>query len=145
MARITIHLKDEEREFLREFLKKGTRKARAIARANVLLLLDGGYDTATISKVLNVHRQRVWRIKRQYLDEGLMPALEEKPRSGQPRKYTEKHDAEIIAQACTKPPNGRKRWSIELLVEALRKKKGFETINRESIRLVLKKAELSLG
>lgn len=110
-----------------------------------MLLLDEGYDTAIISKVLNVHRQRVWRIKRQYLDEGLMPALEEKPRSGQPRKYTEKHDAEIIAQACTKPPNGRKRWSIQLLVEALQKKKGFETINRESVRLVLKKAGLSLG
>jgi hypothetical protein len=52
---------------------------------------------------------------------------------------------EIIAQACTKPPEGRKRWSLTLLAEELRKKKEFETINRESIRLILKKAKQNLG
>lgn len=67
------------------------------------------------------------------------------PRTGQPIKYTEKHIAEIIAQACTTLPDGRKKWTIALLTEELKKKEGFETINKESIRLVLKKAKLSLG
>ena len=145
MKNLKIKLEKEERKFLQNFLKKGTKKARAIARANVLLLADEGWETDTISKMVKVHRQRVWRIKKRYLKEGLKSALEEKPRSGQPPKYKEKHKAEIIATACTKAPNGRKRWTIRLLAKALKNKKGFENLNRESVRLVLKKTKLSLG
>ena len=145
MKNLKIKLKKEERKFLKDYLKKGTKKARAIARANVLLLADEGWETDTISKMVNVHRQRVWRIKKRYLNEGLKSALEEKPRSGQPCKYKEKHNAEIIATACTKAPKGRKRWTIRLLTKELKKKSGFKTLNRESVRLVLKKTKLSLG
>ncbi len=142
---LKIKLKEEERDFLEDFVKKGTKKARAIARANVLLLVDDGYNNKNISEITRVHRQSVWRIKKSYREEGLESTLNEKPRSGQPKKYTEKHEAEIIALACTTPPEGRKRWSLVLLAEELVKKKGFETINRESIRLILKKAGLSPG
>jgi transposase len=55
------------------------------------------------------------------------------------------YEAEIIAQACTESPDGRKKWTLALLTEEMRKKDGFETINKESIRLILKKAKLSLG
>lgn len=140
-----IKLKKEDLNFLRKFIKKGTKKARAIARANALLLANEGYSNSVISKATGLHRQSIWRIKKRYLEGGLNSALEDKPRPGQPRKYTEKHEAEIIAQACTEPPEGRKRWTIQLLVKKLRKKNEFETINRESVRLVLKKAGLSLG
>jgi len=140
-----IKLKKEERKFLQEFLKRGTQKVRTIARANVLLLLDEGWEINIISKMLTVHRQRIWRIKKRFLEEGLNSALDEKPRSGQPIKYTKKHEAEIIAQACTKAPKGRKKWTIRLLTKELKKKKGFRKINRESIRLVLKKTRLNLG
>ena len=50
-----------------------------------------------------------------------------------------------VQGACTTPPAGRKKWTLVLLTEELKKKEGFETINKESIRLVLKKAKLSLG
>ena len=145
MNNLKIKLKKEERKFLQEFLKKGTQKARAIARANVLLLADEGWETDTISNMVKVHRQRIWRIKKRFLKEGLNSSLEEKPRSGQPIKYTKKHEAEIIAQACTSAPKGRKRWTIRLLAKELKKKDGLRTINRESVRLVLKKLNLSLG
>jgi putative transposase len=145
MNNLKIKLKKKEREFLREFLKKGTQKARAIARANILLLADEGWETDTISKMVKVHRQRIWRIKKRFIREGLKSSLEEKPRSGQPVKYTKKHEAEIIAQACTTAPNGRKRWTVRLLAKKLKNKEGLKTINRESVRLVLKKLNLSLG
>ncbi len=145
MKNLKIKLKKEERKFLQEFLKKGTQKARAIARANILLLADEGWETDTISRMVKSHRQRVWRTKKRFLEEGLKSALEEKPRSGQPKKYKEKCTAEIIATACTTPPKGRKRWSIRLLREKLRKKKDMRTINRESIRLILKKTRPNLG
>ena len=145
MAQLKIKLKEKERNYLNEFIKKGVKKARAIARANVLLLADDGYSTGDISNVTRVHRQSIWRIRKRYLEEGLISALEEKPRPGQPKKYKEKDEAEIIALACTSPPNGRKRWTVRLLMDETRKKKGIETINRESIRLILKKAKLSPG
>ena len=145
MKNLKIKLKKEERKFLQEFLKKGTQKARAIARANILLLADEGWETDTISKMVKVHRQKVWRVKKRYLKEGLKSALEEKLRSGQPRKYNEKHEAEIIAQACTSAPKGRKRWTIRLLTKKLRQNKELRKINRETVRLILKKTKQSPG
>ncbi|AKB17811.1 hypothetical protein MSWHS_0948 [Methanosarcina sp. WWM596] len=79
------------------------------------------------------------------MDEGLQSALEDQTRTGQPIKYTEKHTAEIIAQACTTPSDGRKRWTFVLPTEELKIKEGFEIINKESVRLILKKAKLNLG
>lgn len=140
-----LNLKEEEHKLLQAYLKKGTKKARAISRANILLLLGEGWEINTISEMLKVHRQKIWRTKKRFFEEGLEKSLEEKPRSGQPRKYTPKHEAEIIAEACTKAPKGRKRWTVRLLAKKLKKMKGFKTINRESIRLVLKKRKLSLG
>ena len=92
-----------------------------------------------IQKLLSVGRSTVWRVKNNYLNKGIDYALTERERPGQPPKYNKKHKAEIIAYACTIPPKGRKRWSIRLLAEELQKKKSFRTINRETIRLVLKK------
>lgn len=71
--------------------------------------------------------------------------MKDKPRSGQPPKYQEKEQAEIIALACSSPPEGRKRWTIRLLVEESKEIEGLETINYESMRIILKKTGLNLG
>jgi len=140
-----VKLTEEEAEYLNGFVKKGRRSARELTRAHVLLLLNDGKTEMEVKDVLRVCRATVCNIKRRYRQQGVQSALADKPRPGQPKKYTERHEAEIIAQACTKPPEGRKRWSIRLLTGEMRKKKGFETMNKETIRLVLKKRGLSLG
>ena len=104
-----------------------------------MLLLNQQKRNIDIANTLGVNRSSVWRIKKQYLEEGLKKTLFDKSRPRQPKKYTEKHAAEIIAMACIQPPEGRKRWSLVLLTEEMRKKEEFETINKESIRLILKK------
>lgn len=142
---VEIELDEEERDFLDEFVKKGTKKAREITRANVLRLADMGRPVTDIAELVGVHRKTVWEIKKRYQEEGLESALKDKPRPGQPKKWTEEHEAEIIATACSSPPEGRKRWTIRLLRDELQKKSDFEDINRETIRLVLKKTKLSLG
>ena len=143
MAR--MKLAEEEVEYLNSFVRRGRRSARELGRAHVLLLLDDGRTEMDVKDTLRISRATVSNIKRRYRQEGLRSALVDKPRSGQPRKYTERHEAEIIAQACARPPEGRARWSIMLLTEELKKSKGLETINRETVRLVLKKRGLSLG
>ena len=140
-----IKLAEKDEEYLKAFVKKGQRSARQLTRAYVLLLLKNGKTEVEVKGTLWVSRATVSNIKRRYRKGGLQGALTEKSRPGQPRKYSERQQAEIIAQACSKPPHGRKRWSLLLLTEEMKKKKGLETINRESIRLILKKAELNLG
>jgi len=114
-------------------------------RAKVLLFLNEGYTNDVISKMTGVHRQGIWRTRKRFTEEGLEWILKEKPRSGQPKKYTAKQKAEIIATACTDPPKGRKRWTVRLLTSHMKRRKGFETLNRETVRLTLKKAKLDLG
>ena len=94
---------------------------------------------------MDVNLNTVYNIKKKYLEEGLDVALSEKPRSGQPVKYDEKKKALIIAKACTAAPEGRKRWTVRLLAENIREQEDFKTINRETIRLILKKATPSHG
>ena len=140
-----VSLSPEEREFLQHFVRTGTKKARAIRRARVLLLLDEGHHHEEISSLIGVHRQSIWRTKKRFLEEGLDSALSDRPRPGQPRKYDERQEAEIIAMACTTPPKGQKRWTVRLLTEQMRRRRGFETLNRETVRLVLKKARRDPG
>jgi transposase len=142
---VEIKLEEDEVKFLRDFVKKGRKSARELTRARILLLVNQQKGDTEIAETLDVGRNTVWRTKKKYRKEGLQSALEEKTRSGQPKKYTDKHKAEIIAQACTDSPDGRKRWTLTLLTEEMQKKDGFETINKESIRLILKKAKLNLG
>jgi len=139
---LNINLKNSENKFLTKFIRKGKKNARSLTRARILLLANQGKGDTEIAKTLSVGRSTALRVRKRYLEEGLRSALVDKPRSGQPKKYNERHATEIIALACTKPPEGRKRWSIALLCEELRKKEGFETINKETIRLILKKNKL---
>lgn len=140
-----IKLTEKELKYLNDFTRKGQRSARMMTRARILLLVHNGEKETVIARLLNISRATVSNIKKRYRMEGLENALGEKPRPGQPKKYNEKHEVEIIATACTSPPKGRKRWSLVLLTEELKKKKDFKTINRESVRLILKKTKLSLG
>ncbi|RZB29143.1 MAG: hypothetical protein AEth_01475 [Candidatus Argoarchaeum ethanivorans] len=140
-----IKLTEKEVEYLNDFVKMGRKSARELTRAHILLLVNDGKKEMEIKDTLQISRATVSNTKKKYREESLQNALAEKPRSGQPKKYTEKHAAEVIAQACTESPDGRKRWTLTLLTEEMRKKDGFETINKESIRLILKKAKLNLG
>jgi transposase len=124
-------------------LKK--RSLREYNRLNILLLLNKGKRPGEIEEFLNVDRITIWRTRKKYLEHGVEKALEEDERPGQPVKYTTDQHAELAALACGPCPSGRRRWTVRLLTEELKKQKGFETINRESVRLVLKKMNVSLG
>ena len=142
---LQIKLEDNEVSFLMDFVRKGHKNARELTRARILLLSNQRKGVIEIAETLGVSRNTTLNIRKRYVEEGLPNALMDKPRSGQPVKYTEKHVAEVIALACSSFPDGSNRWSLSLLTEELRKKEGFETISKESIRLILKKAKLSPG
>ena len=145
MKREQVKLSRSELAFLRSFKSAGKRSQREYDRANILLLLHKQKKDAEIVDFLEVERTTVWRTRMRYLQEGVEKSLQEKERSGQPFKYGAKQEAGIIALACSGPPAGRARWTLELLTEKVSQYRGLESINRETIRLILKKTNVSLG
>ena len=145
MKRINIRLSQKQIVFLHKYKKSANRSEREYNRANILLLLHKGKKDTEIMDFLEVDRATIWRTKQRYMKEGLQEALQEKQRSGQPVKYGSKQKAEIIATACSDPPEGRARWTLELLSDTLKDKEGLSSINRETIRLILKKTNVNPG
>lgn len=145
MIKTVVKLKSKDRKFLVNLTKTGIRNSREFERAYVLLALDKGKKHEEITEFYNVSRITIWRVKSKYLNEGVQEAIKDEPRPGQPIKYSETDRAEIIATACSKAPEGRARWTIRLLEKTLKEKKAMVTINRETIRMLLKKTNVSLG
>lgn len=140
-----IKLLTKDKNYLREFIKIGKRSTKEIEHAYILLALDKKKLYSEIMDFYEVSRTTIWLIKNKYIKNGLEAALKDAPRTGQPTKYKEKENAEIVALACTQAPSGRARWTLRLMEQELQKINGLETINRETIRLTLKKRNVSLG
>lgn len=146
MKKIKIKLRQEEAAFLKKYKQEKGRTLRQINRANILLLCDRNKSGKDISEFLEITTDTIWRIKKKYAEGGLEKALEEAPRPGQPRKYGTVHQTELTAIACSKAPEGRNRWTLELLTEKMRKDVGgCGEINKESVRLMLKKTDINPG
>jgi hypothetical protein len=56
-------------------------------------------------------------------------------------------EAHLIALVNSPPPSGHKRWTLRLLADQLvqLEEVSIESISHETIRLILKKTNLSLG
>jgi transposase len=114
-----------------------------VKQARVVLELAKGEKPAQVALLAGVSQATVYNIHNRYLAGKLVLALEEKPRSGQPRKVTQRVEAEVSRIACSQAPEGRSRWTVNLINKRL-VELGYQ-VDDESVRLVLKKVNLSLG
>ena len=71
--------------------------------------------------------------------------LQEKPRSGQPVKGDSRVESNVSMIACSDPPKGAVRWTLELIGKKLVELKVVDFICLESVRKALKKTNLNLG
>lgn len=140
-----VNLTPKERATLLAIVSKGRRKASEIRRAHTLLKSDEGKTDREIMEMLYIGEETVRRTRRRYCEEGLEATLEDKPRPGRDGKLEEKQEAYLIAVACTDPPPGQARWTLELLVQRLEADGIVVSIAPETVRLALKKTGLSLG
>ena len=74
-----------------------------------------------------------------------IPALNEKPRSGRPRKFTGREEAKLTLIACSEVPEGRNRWSVRLLADKMVELDVVDSISREWVRKYLKKGISNRG
>jgi transposase len=140
-----MQLTPEDRRFLDDFRSKGQHGAREVTRAHILLALEARVPTARIEQVLGVSRMVIWRTQSAYREKGLDYALYDASRPGQPAKYSTDQQAEVVALACSQPPEGAARWTVRSLTIVARHRPKLEGVNRESIRQILRKTSVNLG
>ena len=140
-----VALADEEREQLRTLTRQGKPAARTVRRAQVLLLADEGQTDEQIAAALHCGLSTVARTRQRFVEEGREAALVDRPRPGATPKLTPKQRAFVVALACTEPPEGRLRWTMQLLADRLVELEVTPAISDESIRRLLKKGRSSPG
>jgi len=140
-----VNLKAEERRELLGIVSKGRNKAVVIQRAHILLKVEEGKTDAEISQLLYVSEQTIRRVRLRYVTDGLQAALEDKPHPSTGSDLDEKQEARVIALACSEPPAGQVRWTLELLVQEILKDGIVTHISPETVRLLLKKTNSNPG
>src|SRR5580698_2670950 len=117
--RYRVTLTQCERDELGMLLGGGKHPARRLKRAQILLAADAGVGDEDIAAGIGVGGSTVYRTKRRFVEGNLEQALSEEPRPGAERKLTGKEEALLVATACSSPPEGRARWTLELLAGAM--------------------------
>src|SRR5688572_12115845 len=143
--RYRVTLTDEERERLRALTRKGKASVRMVRRAQTLLLAAEERIDEEIAAALHIGVSTVERTRRRFVEEGLEAALREHARPGARPKLGPKEQAYVVALACTKPPEGRERWTMQLLADRIVELQIVPDITDEAIRRLLKRTSSSPG
>jgi transposase len=144
MKKHQVKLSQEERQALEKRTKAGTIAVRKLKRIRILLLSDEGEygpgkPNNEIAEMVETSPATVSRIRKRYVEDGLEPALNEKPKSGAPRRFSGDVRAKITALACSDPPEGQAQWSLRLLADKMVELEYVESISHMTIQEVLKK------
>src|SRR5438309_8591887 len=141
-VRYRVELSQAERDELTAMLSKGKRAARKLKRAQILLAADAGSSDEEIARSVSVGGSTVYRTKRRFVEGNLELALSEEGRPGAARKLSGKETALLVATACSSPPKGRKRWTLDLLAGAMVQLTGHDGLSRETVRRRLAEDDL---
>jgi transposase len=137
---------------LTDLTRNGHAPVKKVRHAQVLLLSDG--DRAggrltrdQIAEQLGMHVNTVDRIRKRFVSEGEAPALNRKPRATPPHppKIDGHVEAHLVAICCSKAPEGRTYWTLQMLADELKGRKLVTTVCVETVRKALKKTSCSRG
>jgi poly-gamma-glutamate capsule biosynthesis protein CapA/YwtB (metallophosphatase superfamily) len=146
VKRYIVRLSDEERERLNTLIHTGKHPARQLMKARILLKADAseagdGWSDSQIAAALDTSIDTVARTRQQLVEEGFESVLIRKhsPASARPRIFDGAAEAKLIALACSKPPKGRARWTLQLLEEAVVRLNIVDRASDNTIGRTLKK------
>lgn len=144
-----VTLTGTERDELQAMISKGKADARKLAHARILLQADesepGPAKTdEQIAAALNTSVRTIERVRQRFVEESLESALLPRPTKRiYARKLDGEQEAKLIAAACSKPPAGKKRWTLRLLAEQMVELEVVDELSHETVRQTLKKTTLS--
>ena len=141
-----VRLTSEERAQLQRLVSVGKAAARRILHAQILLHADQGtegpaWEDERIAEALSAHPRTIANVRQRLVERGLEAALDRKKQDRPSRERTldGKAEARVIALRCGEPPEGRTRWTLQLLADKLVELNVVEAVSYETVRRVLKK------
>jgi Homeodomain-like domain len=146
-----VTLDADERAALERLVAAGKGAARRLTHARILLLADTAsgleQSDADIVDALGASVRTVERVRRRLVTEGLPAALDHRPQPPRPAKVKIKGDVEqrLVRLACSDPPEGRCRWTLQLLADELVVLGLAESVSTETVRQALKKMTSGRG
>ena len=139
-----LQLTEEERKELKAMVSTGTGQARVLTRARIVLLAAEGKANQEIADALGVSWRTVIRIRHRFREERI-EAIKEHSRPGRPPRITGDIEAKLIMLACSSPPEGRSRWTLQLLADKMVELGYIDTISDVGVMKRLKKTGFVLG
>jgi len=146
MRRYKVRLSESEREELKSIIKKGKSPAYKIKHAHILLSVDEDTLNRTdqeTAKSCHCHINTVANVRQRFVELGYEIALNWNQPKEPPRAVLLDGDgeAQLLRIACSKCPEGRSSWTMQLLADRLVELKVVESISDETVRLTLKKTK----
>lgn len=141
-----VTLTEDEHKQLLELVKTGKTQAYRILHAQVLLMLDETFNSrvwpvAEIADAYHINVSTVCDIARRFVEGGLSCALERKKQLNRKHKITGEVEAQIIAIACSEPPQGRERWTLSLIADRLVQLQAVDSISPTAVGTTFKKTK----
>lgn len=133
-VKYVVDLSQSERDQLGALLSRGRNTSRKLKRAQILLAANDGVSDEVIAATVKVSGSTIYRTRRRLVEANLEGALSEEPRPGAVRKLSGKEEALLVATACSTPPPGRARWTLELLADEMVRLTDHDTLSPETVR-----------
>ncbi len=145
-----VMLSAEERERLQALIRGGKHPARKLMRARILLKADASeageaWSDSKIAEALDTGLATVARVRQQLVEEGVDGVLTPKrsPNSARRRIFDGASEAKLIALACSAPPEGYARWTLQMLESRVVELNSVERASDNTIGRTLKKTSSS--
>jgi transposase len=137
-----VRLTDEARQQLLNLVQAGTRSVRVVRRALILLKSDEGLTDEEIVEHVVCGERTVRSVRKRFCVEGFERAVYDAPRTGRPPEFTSRQRQQVMALACSDAPEGRVRWTLELLAEYAVKRGFVSSLSKSVVALWLQAHDL---
>lgn len=146
MKKYIVRLEAEERERLERLVGTGKAAAYKIRHANILLAVDESKLGAKVTdkqvaRTLGVGVRSIENLRQRFVEQGLEACLERRKqvRPSVERMFDGEKEAKLIAVACGPAPEGRVRWTLELLADRVVRLRIVDRCSTETVRRTLQK------
>ena len=144
-----VRLTAKEQEELENLVKKGKTQAYRMKHANILLAIDvdgPNWSDRQAAKAYKCHENTARNVRRRFVEQGLEAALERKEQQvlSHKRIIDGENEARLISIACSSPPKGCAKWTMQMLADELVILNIVDSVSGQTVWRTLKKTNLSL-
>jgi Homeodomain-like domain len=139
-----VRLTDQERDELRNVVKKLKGTGQKVRRAQILLKADAegpNWTDARIAEAFSCRTRTIERLRQRLVEQGFEDTLHRVERAQPPveKLLTGDQEARIIATRLGPSPKGYANWTLRLLARKVVELAIVDSVSYETVRRTLKK------